>query len=81
MIVRQRDLSKNLNSNICYYLLYGPNSGLIEETVNEVLKPNFTKNIMIYNESEIIINIDAIEENILNNLFFYNKKLIFINLT
>ena len=46
MIVKQRDLSKNLNSNICYYLLYGPNSGLLEETVNEVLKPNFTKSIL-----------------------------------
>ncbi len=79
MIVRQRDLSKNLNSNICYYLLYGPNSGLIEETVNEVLKPNFTKNILNYDESEIITNIDEFEESILNNSFFDNKKLIIIN--
>ena len=79
MIVKYRDLSKNLKSNINFFLLYGPNSGLIEETVKEILKPNLTKNIFNYDESEIIANIDAFEESILNSSFFDNNKLIIIS--
>ena len=48
MIVRLRDLSKNLNNNINFYLLYGPNTGLIDETLRDIIRPNFTKNIFNY---------------------------------
>ncbi len=79
MIVRQQDLSKNLKKNINFYLLYGSNTGLIEETISEVLKPNFTKNIFNYDENEIIQNINNFEESILNRSFFDDEKLVIIN--
>ena len=37
MIVRDRDLSKSLKIDIDFYLLYGQNTGLIEETINNIL--------------------------------------------
>ena len=70
MIVRLRDLSKNLNNNINFYLLYGPNTGLIDETLRDIIRPNFTKNIFNYEESEILQNISNFEESILNKSFF-----------
>ena len=58
MIVKFFDLKKNLKNNINFYLLYGPNSGLIEETINNTLKPNLSINIFNYDESEILSNTD-----------------------
>ena len=43
MIVKFFNLKENLKDNINFYLLYGSNSGLIEETTNNILKPNFSK--------------------------------------
>ena len=48
MIIKYFDLKKNLKSNINYYLLYGPNVGLIEETIQNTLKPVFSKNLFNY---------------------------------
>ena len=45
MIVKHFDLKKKLKENINFYLLYGQNIGLIEETINKILKPVFPKNI------------------------------------
>ena len=52
MIVKNFDLEKNLKKNINFFLLYGPNSGLIEETIIKTLKPNFSKNLKNVDESE-----------------------------
>lgn len=68
---------KNLNS-FKYFLLYGKNKGLIEETIEKDLKPNLPKNIINYDESEILNNTDFFKENILNKSFFENDKLIII---
>ena len=48
MIVKFFELKKNLKKNINVYLLYGQNSGLIEETINSILKPNLSINIFNY---------------------------------
>ena len=79
MIIKNFDLKNNLKKNINFYLLYGPNNGLIEDTINQVLKPNFSKNIYNYDESEILSNIDNFKENVLNKSFFDNDKLIIIS--
>jgi len=79
MIVKQRDLIKNIKNNVSYYLLYGLNSGLIEETINNTLKQNYSKNIYNYDENEIILNINNFEESILNESLFDNEKFIIIN--
>tara|TARA_B110001452_G_scaffold261263_1_gene259844 strand:+ start:105 stop:1106 length:1002 start_codon:yes stop_codon:yes gene_type:complete len=79
MIVKAASLSKNFDENKNFYLLYGANNGLIEETIENILKPKLPKNIFNYDESEIISNIDEFEENILNKSFFDNEKLIIIS--
>ena len=79
MIIKFYDLNKFLRSNINFYLLYGPNMGLIEETIDKTLKPNFSKNIYNYDESEVIADIDKFKEGLLNKSFFENEKLIIIN--
>ena len=79
MIVKYFDLKKNLNNDVNYYLLYGHNSGLIEETINNIFKPNFSKNIYQYDEGELLSNIDEFKERIFNKSFFDNDKLIIIS--
>ena len=79
MIVKFFDLKKNLKKNINFYLLYGPNSGLIEETITTILKPNLSVNIFNYDENEILSNIDEFKEGIFSKSFFDEDKLIIIS--
>ena len=59
--------------------MYGLNSGLIEETTNNILKPNFSKNVFNYDENEILSNKNEFKESILSKSFFDKDKLIIIN--
>ena len=79
MIVKYYELKKKINKKINFYLLYGNNKGLIEEVIESVLKPSFSKNIYIYDENEVINNTEVFSEEILNKSFFDNDKLVIIN--
>ena len=79
MIVKLWDLTKNLTHTQKFYLLYGTNTGQIDETINNILKPKLSRNIYNYDESEIITSANEFEENILNRSFFDDDKLIIIN--
>ena len=79
MIIKYFYLKKNLKKNINFYLLYGPNVGFIEETINNTFKPILSKNVFNYDESEILVNISGFKESIFNKSFFDNDKLIIIN--
>ncbi len=79
MILKVSDLSKNLQKAQKFFLLYGSNTGQIEDTINNILKPKLSKNVHNYDESEILTNIDEFEENILNKSLFDDDKLIIIN--
>ncbi len=79
MIIKSFNLKENLKKNINFYLLYGLNSGLIEETTNNILKPNFSKNVFNYDENEILSNKNEFKESILSKSFFDKDKLIIIN--
>ena len=79
MIIKYFDIKNNLKKNVSFYLLYGVNIGLIEETIKTTLKPVFSKNIFNYEENEILSNIDEFKQNIFNKSFFENEKLIIIN--
>ena len=79
MIIKYFDLKKNLNKDTSFFLLYGLNIGLIEETINNVFKPIFSKNVFNYEENEILANIEEFKEDIFNKSFFENDKLIIIN--
>ncbi len=79
MIVKFFELAKkNLTKNK-YYLFYGNNKGLIEETINKSLKPTIEANILRYDESDIIKDEDNLKETTSNKSFFDKKKLIIIN--
>jgi len=78
MIIKFYDLKKNLKQNK-FFLLYGSNKGLIEETIKNILKPSLTGNIYTYDESEILNDIENFKETIFNKSFFENEKLIIVN--
>ena len=78
MIVKSLDLKKNIKGNK-NFLLYGVNSGLINQTIDNTLKPNFSKNVYNYDEQEILSNSDQFKEEIFNKSFFEEDKLIIIN--
>ncbi len=79
MIIKFYELKKKFNKVNNYYLLYGSNKGLINETIDNILKPNFSQNIYSYDENELLNNIEIFKEEILNKSFFDNDKLIIIN--
>ena len=79
MILKLSDLTINFPKSKKFYLLYGSNTGQIEETIINIFKAKLSRNIYNYDESEVIANIDEFEENILNKSFFEDDKLIIIN--
>ena len=79
MIVKFFDLAKkNIKANK-YYLFYGNNKGLIEETISRSIKPLIDANILNYDENDIIKNEDNLKEITSNKSFFDKEKLIIIN--
>ena len=79
MIVKADELKNIKDKNIDFYLFYGPNIGLIEETIDKIFKPIFSKNIINYDETELLNDVHAFKEMIFNKSFFDNEKLIIIN--
>ncbi len=79
MIVKFFELKKKKLDNIKFFLLYGKNKGLIEETINSVLKPALSNNVFKYEENEVLNNTENFYENIHNKSLFDEKKLIIVN--
>ena len=79
MIIKSHELSRFNKKNTNYYLFYGSNLGLIEETISKIFKPIFSKNIVYHDETEILNNTDQFKEAIFNKSFFENDKFIIIN--
>ena len=79
MIIKSHELSRFDKKNANYYLFYGSNLGLIEETISKIFKPIFSKNIVYHDETEILNNTDQFKEAIFNKSFFENDKFIIIN--
>ena len=78
MIVKYFELKKKNLNNFKYFLLYGNNKGLIEETIEKNLKPTLPENIYNYDEIEILNNLENFKENINNKSFFESDKLIIL---
>ena len=79
MIIKYFELKKKLNKHVNFYLLYGNNKGLIDETISLTLKPIFPKNVINYEENEILNKSETFYDSILNKSFFDNEKLIIID--
>ena len=79
MIVRSFELTKlNLN-DYNFYLFYGDNEGLKEETIKNLFEKNYADKIYRYEEKEIIDNKNHFFNSILSKSFFDNEKLIIIS--
>ena len=81
MIVKYFELKKKIIKDIKFFLLYGKNEGLIEETITTSLKPILPKNIFYYEEKEILNDVDNFKEKIVNKSFFDNEKLFIVKRT
>ena len=79
MILKSFELNKlNLN-NQNFYLFYGDNEGLKEETIRNLFEKNYLNKIQRYEEKEILDNKADFYNSILTKSFFDNEKLIIIN--
>ena len=79
MIVKYFELNKKDLSKKKFFLFYGKNQGLIQETIEKSIKSLITSNIYNYDEGEILKNPENFLENVTNRSFFETKKLIIIS--
>ena len=79
MILKSFELNKIKLNNQKFFLFYGDNEGLKEETIKNLFEKNYTDKIHRYEEKEILNNIDNFFNTVLTRSFFDNEKLIIIN--
>jgi len=79
MIYKSFELSKIKLNNHKFYLFYGENEGLKEETIKNLFEKNYQDKIQRYEEKEILDNIESFFNGVLTKSFFDNEKLIIIN--
>jgi DNA polymerase-3 subunit delta len=78
MIIKFFELEKKNIKNKKYFLLYGNNKGLIQETIKNKIEPLISTEAEKYEESQVIENPESFLEKIYNKSFFENEKLIII---
>ena len=79
MITKSFELNKIKLNNYKFYLFYGDNEGLKEETIKNLFEKNYPDKIYRYEEKEILNNTINFLNTILTKSFFDNEKLIIIN--
>jgi DNA polymerase-3 subunit delta len=79
MIVKLFEIKKNVKKINNFFLLYGDNEGLIEETIKKIFSNDTSKKTYKYNENEILENANDFESLIFNKSFFDENKLIIVN--
>tara|TARA_B110000971_G_scaffold216259_1_gene250998 strand:+ start:204 stop:1199 length:996 start_codon:yes stop_codon:yes gene_type:complete len=79
MIIKSFEINKLKLNNYNFFLFYGDNEGLKEETIKNLFETNYTNKIYRYEEKEILENTNNFFNTILTKSFFENEKLIIIN--
>ena len=79
MILKSFELNKLELENYNFYLFYGDNEGLKEDTIKNFFEKKYQNKIHRYEEKEILDNIDDFYNNVFTKSFFDNEKLIIIN--
>ena len=79
MILKSFELNKLKLENYNFYLFYGDNEGLKEDTIKNFFLKKYQNKIHRYEEKEILDNIDDFYNNVFTKSFFDNEKLIVIN--
>ena len=78
MIIKSYEISKQKFDKQNFFLVYGENEGLKNETI-QILKKNFNGNIERYDETQILNNDENFYEKIFNQSLFEKEKIIIIN--
>jgi len=79
MILKSFELNKLKLEDYNFYLFYGDNEGLKEDTIKNFFLKKYQNKIHRYEEKEILDNIDDFYNNVFTKSFFDNEKLIIIN--
>ena len=79
MILKSFELKKFDLKIHNFYLFYGDNEGLKEETIYDLFEKNYLDKIQRYEEKEILDNKNDFFSSIFTKSFFDNEKLIIIN--
>ena len=79
MIVKSYELNKLKLNKHKFYLLYGNNEGLKEETIKNLFENDYLEKIHRYEEKEILDNRNSFFNSVFTKSFFDNEKLIIIN--
>ena len=79
MILKSFELNKLKTTNHNFYLFYGDNEGLKDETIKNLFEKNYPGKIYRYEEKEILENTNNFFNSVLTKSFFDNEKLIVIN--
>ena len=80
MIIKNYQLEPNHISKYNFFLFYGDNEGLKDEKTNYILKTtNYKK--FLYNEKEVLNNIEIFFNSLITRSFFDNKKVVIIKNT
>jgi len=79
MILKSFELGKLKLENYNFYLFYGDNEGLKEETIINFFEKKYQDKVYRYEEREILDNISDFYNSVLTKSFFDNDKLIIIN--
>ena len=79
MILKSFELNKLKINDYNFYLFYGNNDGLKEETIRDSFGEKYLDRIHRYEEREILDNIDNFFNSVLTKSFFDNEKLIIVN--
>ena len=79
MILKSFELNKLKLEDYNFYLFYGDNEGLKEDTIKKFFVKKYQNKIHRYEEKEILDNIDDFYNNVFTKSFFDNEKLIIIN--
>ncbi len=78
MIIKSYEITKQKFDKQNFFLVYGENEGLKNETI-QILKKNFNGNIERYDETQILNNHESFYEKIFNQSLFEKEKIIIIN--
>ncbi len=81
MILKSFEISKLKLNQHNFFLFYGDNEGLKEETIKNLFETNYQDKIYRYEEKEILDNKNDFFSSVLTKSFFDNEKLIIINRT
>jgi DNA polymerase-3 subunit delta len=79
VIIKHFDFQKKLDSETNFFLLYGENFGLIEETIENNIKKKFSNNTYTYDETDILLDKEKLLEKIFTKSLFDDNKFIIIN--